>query len=91
MNFIFALRFVLNSLSKNKDEFLYKLLIDTSNSINNYKKIFEYFFNNSNENATEKNKKIEYGVGFKFIKFIIFSHLIFAYLTELKINIILYI
>ena len=44
MNFIFALRFVLNSLSKNKDEFLYKLLIDTSNSINNYKKIFEYFF-----------------------------------------------
>ena len=45
INFIFSLRFVLNSLSKNKDDFLYQLLIDTSKSISTYKNIFEYFFN----------------------------------------------
>ena len=82
MNFIFALRFVLNSLSKNKDEFLYKLLIDTSKSISNYKNIFKYFFNDLNEKEKEKNKNIKSGVGFKLIKFIIFSHLIFAYLMD---------
>ena len=82
INFIFSLRFVLNSLSKNKDDFLYQLLIDTSKSISTYKNIFEYFFNDSNENESEKNKKNKSGAGFKLIKFIIFSHLIFAYLLD---------
>ena len=78
MIFLFGLRFVLNSLSKKKDEFFYKLLVDTLNSINDNKNIFDYFFNDLSKGEREKNKKNKNGIGFKLIRFIIFSHLIFT-------------
>ena len=68
---LFSLRFVLNSLSNKKNYFLYDLLIDTNNIIQKNKNILDYFFS-SNEN----------GIGFELIKFIIFSHLIFANLLN---------
>ena len=44
IHFIFSLRFVLNSLYKEKEHFLFKLLTDTDNTISKNKNIFDYFF-----------------------------------------------
>ena len=74
INFIFAFRFILNSLSKPNNYFLRKLLLDTNNTIPNHKDIFAYFFS---DDKKDKNKN---GIGFSIVKFIIFSHLIFAHL-----------
>ena len=75
INFIFAFRFILNSLSKQKGYFLFELLIDTSSTISQSQNIFEYFFSYVKEDDKNRN-----GIGFKLLKYIIFSHLIFAYL-----------
>ena len=62
INFIFSLRFVLNSLYKEKGHFLFELLIDTSNTISKSKNIFDYFFSSKEEKEKEKIKN---GIGFK--------------------------
>ena len=73
--FLFSFRFALNSLSKKQGYFLHELLTDTKNTIQKNKNIFDYFFK-QNDNK-DKN-----GIGFELIKFIIFSHLIFANLLN---------
>ena len=80
MNLLFSLRFILNTLSKDKNEFYYNLLADTKNAISNKKNIFDYFFEKDSEKKNEKS--IKNGIGFKIIKYIIISHLIFAYLLD---------
>lgn len=79
MNIVFALRFVLNSLSKGKDNFYLNLLINTTDEMSKRQIIFDYYFS-SYESETEKYKIIKKSIGFKFIKYILLSHLIFAYL-----------
>ena len=80
MNIIFALRFVLNSLSKGgRDNFYLNLLINTSDEISKRHEIFDYYFL-SCESESEKDKIIKKTIGFKFVKYILLSHLIFAYL-----------
>ena len=72
INLVFAFRFILNSLSKPQKYFLHELLIDANNAIPNHKDIFAYFFS---DDKKDKNKN---GIGFNIVKYIIFSHLIFA-------------
>ena len=78
---LFSLRIVLNSLSPDNkvDPFFYNLIVNTKNIISKNTNIFTYFFNN---NKNEEKKSIEKYESFTLIRFILLSHLIFAYLLK---------
>ena len=72
---LFALRIVLNTLSRHKanDDFFHNLIVKTKETISKNMRIFNDFFVKYKESNNEINQ---------LIKFILYSHLLFAYLLK---------